>query len=261
MTAPPFLTSKELSAENIVHGFFSREGGVSKGAYASLNTGPGSGDDKNDVDENRTRCAEALGVSPTHLVSCRQVHSPNAVFIDAPWEEAPAEADALVTKTPGLALGVLAADCMPWLLADPEAGIAAAAHAGWRGALAGVLENTVDLMVRHGADPKRIRAALGPSLRQPNFEVGLELLDAFTARHPESEQFFGAGKNPEKRQLDLSGFGAWRLTQCDVSQPDDINICTLAASSRYFSYRAAVRGSAGQNAVEYGRNLSAIALR
>ena len=261
MSAPPFLAAAGLDAPNVTHGFFGRDGGVSKAPYGSLNTGPGSNDAPDAVAENRKRCAKALGVAPDRLVTAFQIHSAKALFVDAPWEGPPAEVDALVTTTPGLALGALAADCMPWLFADAQAGVVAAAHAGWRGALAGVLENTVALMAQHGAAPDRIRAALGPCLRQPNFEVGTELEDAFLERHPESGRFFAPGESPEKRQLDLAGFGAWRLAQCGVEEIDDTNACTLGAPSRYFSYRAAARGLQGQSKADYGRNLSAIALR
>ena len=261
MTAPPRLTAAGLAAPTVVHGFFGREGGVSESAYASLNTGPGSDDDPGAVAENRKRCAGVLGVAPDRLVTAFQVHSAEAVFVEGPWRSGPAKVDALVTKTPGLAVGALAADCMPWLFAEPEAGVVAAAHAGWRGALGGVLENTVALMTEHGAEPHRIRAALGPCLRQPNFEVGLELVDAFTKRHPDSGRFFAPGKSPEKRQLDLAGFGAWRLARCGVERIDDVGACTLAAPARYFSYRAAVRESRDKPAIDYGRNLSAVALR
>lgn len=260
MRNPPYQTAAGLMSPKITHGFFGREGGVSRGVHASLNTGPGSNDDQSHIAENRKRCAIALGIAPDRLMTNYQVHSPDAVFVDGPWQDEPARADALVTTTPGLALGVLAADCMPWLFTDQEAGVIGAAHAGWRGALSGVLESTVELMTRHGAEQQRIRAALGPCLRQPNFEVGLDLLNAFTDRYPESEQFFSPGKNPQKRQLDLAGFGVWRLAQCGVTLTDDINACTLAQPTRYFSYRAAVGESQDKAAVDYGRNLSAIAL-
>ncbi len=261
MSAPPHLTARALDAPGLAHGFFGRAGGVSAGIYASLNAGPGSDDDRRAVAENRRRCAAALGVGADRLVTAHQIHSAEAVFIDAPWPDAPARADAMVTRTPGLALGALAADCMPWLLADPQAGVVAAAHAGWRGALAGVLENTVALMVEHGAAPDRIRAALGPCLRQPNFEVGLDLVDAFAARRPGAERFFAPGVAADKRQLDLAGFGAWRLMECGVATIDDTRACTLGAPSRYFSYRAARRAAPADVAVDYGRNLSAIALQ
>ena len=158
---------------------------------------------------------------------------------------------------PGIAIGILAADCMPFLFYEPDAKIIGAAHAGWRGALAGVVENTVAAMEDLGATPGRIRAALGPCLRQANFETGLDLFSAFTAKYPESERFFAPGKSDEKRQLDLAGFGAWRLETVGVTQIDDLEECTLAAPDRYFSYRA-VRRKGG---TDYGRNLSAIALK
>lgn len=254
---PPFLTSALLTAPNLTHGFFGRAGGVSTGVYASLNVGPGSDDKPDDVTENRRRCAAALGCEPDRLVTNYQIHSSDVVIIDAPWTEAPAKADGLITKTRGLVLGVLAADCMAWLFADPEAGVIAATHAGWRGALAGVLENTVAAMESLGANRADIRAALGPCLQQPNFEVGLDLVDAFTEKFTDAETFFTPGKSAQKRQLDLAGFGAWRLRQSGVERIDDLGLCTLAAPEAYFSYRASRRGAE----TDYGRNLSAIAIR
>ncbi len=257
MTDPPFLTAKNLAKTNgISHGFFSRSGGVSDGIYASLNTGPGSNDDPANVFENRKRCAYAIGAPDASLLTGYQIHSANVVTVDKPWSGERPKADAIVTNTPGLALGVLTADCMPWLMADPEAGVIASAHAGWRGALNGVLENTVAAMESIGANRDNIRAALGPCLRQPNFEVGLELLDAFTNRHPWSVQYFAAGEKTEKRQLDLARFGAECLKRAGVNDIDDLSICTLAAPDHYFSYRA----SRQRGEDDYGRNLSAIAL-
>jgi len=259
---PPYLVSPLLDAPQLTHGFFTRAGGVSKQPYASLNTGPGSGDAPQDVAENRRRCALALGIDPARLMSCYQIHSPAVKIVTGPWADGPEQLDALVTATPGLALGVLAADCMPFLFADTHAGIVGAAHAGWRGALGGktgggVLENTVAAMVSLGADPANIRAAVGPCLRQENFETGLDLVEAFTAKHPEAERFFAPGVSEDKRQLDLVGFGRWRLAACGVTALDDIGLCTLAAPERFFSYRAMRRfGEA-----DYGRNLSAIALK
>ncbi len=256
VVTPPFLTAGILGADGAVHGFFSRAGGVSKGDYAALNTGPGSGDDAGGVAENRRRCAAALAVDSGHLLTGYQTHSADVITVAEPWRGAPARADALVTRTPGLAIGVLTADCMPFLFLDRQARVVAAAHAGWRGALAGVLENTIAAMVRAGAKTENIRAAAGPCLRQPNFEVGIDLVHAFTARHPESDRFFSPGVNDKKRQLDLAGYGAWRLRNAGVKKLDDLGVCTLAEPDRYFSYRAAMR--AGQT--DYGRNLSAIAL-
>lgn len=255
MNAPPFLVAPRLAAEGVAHGFFGRAGGVSRGVYAALNVGAGSDDDPASVQENRARAASALGLSGDRLVTNYQIHSADARIVDAPPPQ-PLKADALVSKTPGLALGVLAADCMPWLFADPEAGVIGAAHAGWRGALAGVLESTIAAMRDLGAAPDRIRAALGPCLRRANFEVGLDLVDAFTEKYPDAERYFAPGAAPEKRQFDLAAFGADRVRATGVETIDDLGLCTLGAPADYFSYRASRR--AGDP--DYGRNLSAIAL-
>ncbi len=258
MSGPPFLTAPGLAkCANVSHGFFGRAGGVSTGIYASLNTGPGSEDSKANVAENRSRCAQVIGVSSDSLLTVYQFHSPKVVTVNGPWTSAPPKADGMVTSTPGLAIGVLAADCMPWLLADPEAGVIGAAHAGWRGALSGVLENAVTAMENLGAVRERIHTAIGPCLRQPNFEVGLDLIEEFTSRHPQSERFFAPGIRPEKRQFDLVAFGAWRLRESGVTRIDDLEICTLGAPETYFSYRNSRR----REEPDYGRNLSVIALR
>lgn len=256
MSAPPFITAPKLGEAGAVHGFFSRAGGVSEGVFATLNAGPRSGDDSAAIRENRRRCAAALGVEAGRLMTLRQVHSARVVAVSKPFAGEPPEADALVTTIPGLALGVLAADCMPFLLVDPEAQVIAAAHAGWRGALAGVLEATVEAMTELGGRVERIVAALGPCLRQPDFETGMDVVDAFTRKFPQAERFFAPGVHPEKRQLDLAGFGFWRLAECGLSQFDDIEISTLSACDSYFSYRATRRAGSA----DYGRNLSAIAL-
>lgn len=252
----PFVKSDLLDAPSIRHGFFGRAGGVSKGIYAALNTGAGSDDKRVDVTENRRRCADVLNVAPNKLLTNYQIHSNNVVFVDGPFHDGPPKADALVTTTPGLALGALAADCMPWLFHDPVAHVIAAAHAGWRGALAGVLENTVETMIDHDATPENIRACLGPCLRQPQFEVGLDLVDAFTAKYSTAEQFFAPGTSMQKRQFDLAGFGFERLRILGVTQIDDVDRCTLGDAEQYFSYRA----SRQRHEPDYGRNLSAIAL-
>lgn len=247
---PPHLKSS-LPAP---HGLFGRAGGVSEGLFASLNAGLGSSDDPARVAENRMRCRDALGVA--HLVTLYQVHSATAVIVTEPWEGSGPRADGMATRLRGVALGVLAADCMPFLFVDADAEVVGAAHAGWRGALAGVLGETVAAMTALGAKPHRIRAALGPCLRQPNFEVGLDVVDAFTAKHPDAEQFFAAGVAPEKRQFDLAGFGRADLARAGVGHLDDVGVCTLGEKEAYFSYRASRR--AGEP--DYGRNLSAIAL-
>jgi len=173
-----------------------------------------------------------------------------------PIADGPVQADALVTNQPGIMLGVLAADCMPFLFADPVAGIIGAAHAGWRGALSGILDQTIRAMTKLGANPMNIHACLGPCLRQPNFEVGFDLVSEFLEKYPQTERFFLPGKNDEKRQLDLASFGFWRLCENGVFHTDDIGICTLANPDQYFSYRH----SRQVNAPDYGRNLSAIVI-
>ncbi|MEM9494598.1 MAG: peptidoglycan editing factor PgeF [Pseudomonadota bacterium] len=245
-----------LKSPGVRHGFFGRAGGVSVGEYETLNTGPGSDDAPEAVSENRRRCAVALGVAPANLLTAHQVHSPDVIVMNGPWPGTPAKVDALVTKTPGLAVGALAADCMPVLFADPDARVIGAAHAGWRGALAGVLDNTVAEMITLGADVENIRAVIGPCLRAHSFEVGLEFVDAFNAVHDDAKRFFSPGVSAEKRQFDSAGYAAWRLRNNGVTKIDNIDICTVAASDAYFSYRVSKRN--GNR--DYGRNLSAIAL-
>ncbi|WP_425408329.1 peptidoglycan editing factor PgeF [Hyphococcus sp.] len=259
MTAmtPPFLVSPALDLPAVMHGFFTRDGGVSNAPYDSLNTGPGSGDDPAAVRKNRVLCAGALGVDERFLLTGYQTHSADVMVVEEPWNEHAAKVDGLVTSTPDLAIGVLAADCMPFLFIDASARIIGAAHAGWRGALAGVLENTVAKMQELGAKPENIRAAVGPCLRQPNFEVGLDLVDNFLGKYPDAERFFAPGATEDKRQFDLVSFGLWRLSTCGVNNVDDIGLCTLANANRFFSYRAMRR----DNLSDYGRNLSAIALK
>lgn len=256
MTEPSFLRSSLLNSAPVSHGFFSRAGGVSRGPYSSLNTGPGSDDDRENVKENRSLCAVALQILPANLHTNYQTHSSTVVHVSSLYDGPPPEADGAVTSTPGLALGVLTADCMPWLFVDTEAKIIGAAHAGWRGALSGVLENTIAAMEQLGADPTRILAGVGPCLRQPNFEVGLDLIEQFSAKYPTAKRFFDPGRNAKKRQFDLVSFACWRLSECGVRNIDDINICTLANAKQYFSYRS----SKLEGASDYGRNLSAIAL-
>lgn len=259
MKTPPHLKSDLLTGA--AHGFFGREGGVSTGVFASLNAGPGSDDTPENVAENRARCAAAIGAEPARLITLYQIHSATIVEAEAPWPAvngapAPPKADGVVTNTPGLAIGVLTADCMPYLFIDRQAGVIGAAHAGWRGALAGVLENTIEKMTALGAAPGKIRAALGPCLRKENFEVGLDLVDAFCKKYPEAEQFMAPGATAEKRQFDLAAFGRWRLAAAGVDKVDDMARCTLGEEDRYFSYR----GSRRAQVPDYGRNLSVIML-
>ncbi len=256
MTAPPAIAAGNLNHDGVAHGFFSREGGVSEGVFASLNTGLGSDDEPERVAENRRRCAARLGVAPERLLTNYQVHSAEVIVVEGPWADTPPEADGLVTKARGVAIGALAADCMPWLFVDPDARVIGAAHAGWRGALAGVLENTVAKMASIGAKPERIRAAVGPCLRPPNFQVGEDLAQAFCAQFEDATQFFTPDPDPGKRQFDLVGFGAWRLRAVGLDAIEDTQLCTLSAPDRFFSYRA----SRKRGDPDYGRNLSAISL-
>lgn len=250
----PHLQSAALRDAGAAHGFFGRAGGVSTGIFSSLNAGLGSGDDPANTAENRMRCREALGAD--HLLTLHQLHSPDAVIVTEPWTGQGPKADGMATRLKGVALGVLAADCMPFLFIDREAEVIGAAHAGWRGALAGVLEATIQAMASIGASADRIVAAVGPCLRQENFEVGQDVVGAFTAKHPQAEQFFAPGASAQKRQFDLAGFGRSRLAAAGVWRQDDLGVCTLGDPGAYFSYRASRRALEP----DYGRNLSAIAL-
>lgn len=253
---PPYVTSNLLTTPEIKHGFFGRHGGVSTGVFSSLNVGLSSADRQACVIENRERCALALDVNPSSLLTLTQIHSPNVVVATGAWAASAPEADAIVTATRSLAIGVLAADCMPWLFFDRQAGVIGAAHAGWRGALAGVLEATIHSMTTLGATPSNIYTAVGPALRQRNFEVGTDLVTAFCKKYSNADVFFGPATKTNKRLFDLVGFGIWRLKDCGVAQFDDLDICTLDDPEQYFSYRR----SKINNQIDYGRNLSAIAL-
>lgn len=251
--APPLLTSDTLAVR---HGFFGRAGGVSAGIYESLNCGPGSADAAADVAENRRRCCEALTADA--LFTGYQIHSADAAFIETAGQTRP-KADALVTTTPGLAIGILTADCIPVLFHDPGAGVIGAAHAGWRGALGGVLEACIDLMQHHGAALEHIRAGIGPCLRPPHFQVGDDLVSAFIEKYPVSIRFFSPEATDGKYQCDLTGFAAWRLIERGLAG-ENISDCgqnTLSDPAKYFSYRHSRQ--AGHP--DYGRNLSAIVLQ
>jgi YfiH family protein len=245
------------ASAGIRHGFFTRHGGVSRGGYASLNCGLGSRDDPDAVAENRTRVSRFLDAHS--LLTAHQVHSPTAVVVDRPWsrEERP-RADAIVTGTPGIALGVLTADCAPVLLADPQARVVAAAHAGWRGAIGGVLEATLAAMEGLGARRDRIEAAVGPCIMQPNYEVGPEFEHEFLTRDPSSAPFFSRPQDdPQGRpHFDLPGYVLQRLKRAGLA-PVDAASCTYAGAEDFFSYRRS-RADRGEN--DYGRQISAIAL-
>jgi hypothetical protein len=248
VTHPPHITAQSLSTTR--HGFFGREGGVSTGIYASLNAGTGSNDDPQAVAENRRRVAGAFGADA--LIGVHQVHSPDAVLVAAPWPGGRPNADALVTTTPGLVLSVLTADCAPVLLADAEAGVIAAAHAGWKGAIGGVLEATVALMREHGA--RDIKAAIGPTIHQASYEVGPEFEAKFIAADPDNARFFTPGASG-KAHFDLPAFCAARLAALGV-EAETLPHDTYPAPERWHSARRA--GHRGE--ADYGRNCAAIAL-
>jgi YfiH family protein len=245
------------SSPNIRHAFFTREGGVSEGIYESLNGGIGSRDAPDRVRENRARMAAALGVAPTHLVTCYQIHSPDVIVATEPWtrENSP-RADAIVTKVPGLAIGVSTADCGPILFADVQAPVIGAAHAGWKGALTGVLEATVAAMEKLGAARSRIRAVIGPLIRQPNYEVGPEFLDRFKAADTAYETFFKPAAREDHAMFDLPGYIKLRLQRAEIQSVEDLRVCTYAEPARFFSYRRTTHLSGP----DYGRHVNAIAL-
>jgi polyphenol oxidase len=251
------IKAATLALTGIRHGFFTREGGVSSGLYASLNGGLGSRDSAAGVAENRARMAAALNVEPDHLVTAYQIHSPQVVVADAPWPaQARPRADAIVTRTPGLAVGVTTADCGPILLADPVARVVGAAHAGWRGALAGVVEATVAAMVQLGAERGRIHAALGPMIRQRNYEVGPDLIARFAAEDSASKQFFLSAARDGHALFDLAAYVGSRLNRAGVGTFEDLGLCTYADPARFFSFRR----STHRAEEDYGRHVNAIAL-
>jgi hypothetical protein len=241
----------------IRHGFFTRAGGVSSGVYESLNGGVGSKDAPEHVAENRARMATQLGVVPERLLSCYQIHSPEVIVAEQPWpaSERP-RADAIVTKIPNLAIGVSTADCGPVLLADAQVRIIGAAHAGWRGALTGVIEATVVAMEKLGATRTNIVAAAGPMIRQPNYEVGQDLIDRFVAVEPNNVRFFKKAARPGHAMFDLAGYVVSRLQRAGIEQIEDIGLCTYADPGQFYSYRR----STHRSEPDYGRHINAIAL-
>jgi polyphenol oxidase len=239
------------------HGFFCRGGGVSEGLFTSLNCGYGSGDDAEKVSENRRRAMAQIDIEGDRLVTAYQVHSPDVVEVRKPWarEDAP-KADAMVTRERGLVLGVLTADCVPVLLAEAGAGVVGAAHAGWTGALAGVVEATVAAMRALGAEPKRIVAGIGPAISQRSYEVGPEFPARFLAQDPRNADFFCPGAREGHFQFDLKGYVARRLAIAGLTTIQTLPCDTCAEDDRFFSYRRAChRGER-----DYGRGLSAIYL-
>jgi YfiH family protein len=238
------------------HGFFTRQGGVSEGPYASLNCSLSGQDSRAAVLENRARAARAVGAEPEALLGLTQVHGAAVVRATQPWHAgAGPAADAMVTNVPGLALGIVTADCAPVLFADAAAGVVGAAHAGWRGALAGVLEATLAEMVALGARAGRVAAAVGPCIGQPSYEVAADLRDAVLARDPADARHFTNGR-PGRWQFDLAGYCASRLAAAGVARVETAPADTAAEPERFFSHRR--RTLAGGGAI--GHQISAIVL-
>ncbi len=250
------LTAPNLaSIGRIRHGFFTRLGGISSGLYASLNCGPGSHDAPENVAQNRSRVAELLGMEASRLLTLFQKHSAEVVVAEKPWKTPP-EADAIVTAKPGLAIGILTADCAPVLFCDGEAGVIGAAHAGWRGALSGIIDATVMAMVTLGARPERIVAAIGPAISQDAYEVGGEFVERFVAKEPESSAFFITDEGSGEPHFDLPAYVGERLARAGVGTVTDLGHCTYCEETRLFSYRR----SQHHGEDDYGRQISAIVL-
>jgi polyphenol oxidase len=252
------ITAASLSGlVGIRHAFFTRDGGVSSGIYATLNAGIASKDDAAHVVENRARMARALGVPPENFVTAYQIHSPDVVVAEKPWDSsARPRADAIVTRVPGLAIGVSTADCGPVLFADASARVLGAAHAGWRGAFGGVLEATLREMEKLGASRNNVVTALGPMIRQPNYEVSGEFFRNFCQVAADNERFFTKGARADHFMFDLPGYIAERLRQAGVRAIEDCGLCTYAEPERFYSYRR----SQHRGEHDYGRHVNAIVL-
>jgi len=252
------LKAKNLEAlDGIRHAFFTREGGVSSGVYEGLNGGTGSSDKPENVAENRARMAAAVGVTPENFLTAYQIHSPDVVVAEKPWPQSDRpRADAIVTKVPGLAIGISTADCGPVLFADPQARVLGAAHAGWRGAFGGVIEATLAAMEKLGADRDRVVAAAGPMISQPNYEVGQELVDRFVAADPANARFFAPATRAGHAMFDLPGYVVARLKASGVRHVENLAVCTYGNPAQFYSYRR----STHRAEPDYGRHINAIAL-
>lgn len=250
------ITHPLLDLEGIRHGFFTREGGVSEGLYRGLNCGVGSSDDPACVSENRERVARWFGRQSDYLCGCYQIHSAIAVVAEDGWRGERPQGDAVVTRVSGPVATVLTADCAPILFADPAAGVVATAHAGWKGALGGIVAATVEAMVLNGATASNIRAVVGPCISQSSYEVGADYEARFAAQAPGSEKFFMAGDTAQKRRFDLSGFVLWRLEQAGVGQAAWTGHDTRTDEARFYSNRRAYLNGEP----DFGRMISAIAI-
>jgi len=256
---PVALTADSLAGvPGIRHGFYTRAGGVSGAPYASLNCGQGSADARENVTENRARVARSLGAEPERLLTVYQVHGASAIPVTGPWPDPASrpQADAMVTAIPGLAIATLTADCAPVLFADPQAGVIGAAHAGWKGALAGVLESTLTAMEGLGASRKHVRAVIGPTIGRDHYEVGDEFQQTFLTRHIDNARFFHRPTPAAKPHFDLPAYCAARLEAAGAGQVANLARCTYAGESEFFSFRRATH----KGEPDYGRLISAIVL-
>ena len=251
------VTHPHLDARRLKHGFFGRQGGVSEGIHGGLNCGYGSDDNRDAVGRNRARVAQALAVAPGALVTVHQFHSADVILAERAWppDEAP-RGDAMVSTTAGMALGILTADCAPVLFADSQGGVIGAAHAGWRGALSGVLEATVQAMEDNGARRNRIVAVVGPCIAQKSYEVGPEFRAEFLARNPGYAAFFIPSSRTGHYQFDLAGFAMHRLAALGLGHSHDVAMDTYSDEMSFYSYRRSCHRAES----DYGRQIAAIAL-
>ncbi|POF29785.1 peptidoglycan editing factor PgeF [Roseibium marinum] len=251
------IEADALKLEGLRHGFFTRQGGVSDGIYESLNIGLGSDDERGRVLENRKRVADAVAVAPENLLSPYQIHSPDVITVSGPWGDgADRKADALVTSTPGLAIGISTADCGPVLFADPQARVVGAAHAGWKGAISGILRNTVTAMEVLGASRDSIVAVLGPTISRQAYEVGPEFHERFVQDASANTEYFQPSERDNHFMFDLPAFIGDSLGQLGLGQVADLCLCTYGDETRFFSYRRTTH----RKEPDYGRQISAIVL-
>ncbi|ADL02139.1 peptidoglycan editing factor PgeF [Brevundimonas subvibrioides] len=256
MSVPEPITHPLLTQAGLRHGFFTRQGGVSTGLYEGLNTGLGSADDPSAVAENRRRVADAMGGGPDDLAGCYQIHSAITRVADGPWRGDRPEGDAVVSVTPGVICAVLTADCAPVLLADPEARVVGAVHAGWKGALGGVVHSAVTAMEALGARPDRIIAVVGPCIAQASYEVGADFQDRFEHHDPGAGRFFADGVTGDRRMFDLPGYVVWRLEQAGVGEAAWTGHDTCADEAVFYSNRRAFQ----RGEPDFGRLMSTITL-
>jgi len=250
-----FIEAPELASyPNLHHAFFTRQGGVSEGIYASLNGGLGSSDDPASVAENRRRMTQELGIASDALISVHQIHSADAVIVEGPWTGERPKADGMATAVPGIALGITTADCGPVLFADPHVGVIGAAHAGWRGAATGVLESTIEAMERLGARREKIVAVLGPTISQAAYEVGPDFIDRLVSAAADNDRFFKPSERPDHAMFDLPGYIGMRLEAAGIGEFANLGLCTYTDEDKFFSYRRTTH----RGEPDYGRLISAI---